>query len=116
MSRRGLLIAAAGPSIVLAVVQVLMLLAGVAGAHPFWRFEPVNLAEAAALHDGGEVARLIAEGQDPNGTYPVRAGYLSSEPASLTPIAAAIAARRGEIVTLLIDAGATPPAVIPDFD
>ena len=110
MMRRALLLAAAGPPIVLTVARLVMLVAGLAGAHPFWRFEPMTLSEAAALHDGGEVARLLAEGQDPNGTYPVRAGYLSSEPALLTPVAAALAARRGEIVDLLLDAGAKLPA------
>jgi hypothetical protein len=109
MPRRTLLIAAAGPPIVLSVLRLVMLLAGFAGAHPFWRWEPLTLSEAAALHDGGEVARLIAEGHDPNGEYPVRAGYLMSEPVVLTPIAAAMAARRGEIVDLLMDAGARLP-------
>ena len=111
-SRRALLIAAAGPALVLTVMRLVMLIAGIAGAHPFWQFEPLTLSEAAALHDGGEVARLIAEGHDPNGTYSVRAGYLTSEPAMLTPVAAAMAARRGEIVDILLDAGARlpPPA------
>jgi hypothetical protein len=107
--RRTLLIAAAGPPIVLAVLRLAMLVASVAGAHPFWQWEPLTLSEAAALHDGGEVARLIAEGHDPNGEYPVRAGVLTSEPMLLTPIAAAMAARRGEIVDLLMDAGAKLP-------
>ena len=115
-SPRALLLAAAAPAIALTVARLAMLLAALAGAHPFWRVEPLNLAEAAALRDAGEVARLIASGQDPNGTYTVRAGVLGSDPAPLTPVAAAMAARRGEIVTLLIDAGATPPATIVDHD
>jgi hypothetical protein len=111
--RRLLLIAAAGPPLVLAVLRLLMLVASVGGAHPFWRWEPLTLSEAAALHDGGEVARLIADGHDPNGAYPVRPGILTSEPMVLTPIAAAMAARRGEIVDLLMDAGAKLPPPAP---
>ena len=107
--RRALLLAAAGPPIVLTVLRLGMLLAAPAGAHPFWGWQPLTLSEAAALHDGGEVARLIAEGADPNGTYPVRAGYISRDPVMVTPVAAAIAAKRGEIVDILLDAGANLP-------
>lgn len=107
--RRALLIAAAGPPVVLATLRLMMLLGAPAGAHPFWGWQPLTLSEAAALHDGGEVARLIAEGADPNGTYPVRAGYISREPVMITPVAAAMAAKRGEIVDILLDAGASLP-------
>ena len=112
-TRRVLLIAAAGPPIVLTVLTLVMVVAGLAGAHPFWQWRPLTLSEAAALHDGGEVARLIAEGEDPNGTYAVRAGYISREPVMITPIAAAMAAQRGEIVDILLDAGARLPPASP---
>jgi hypothetical protein len=79
-------------------------------AHPFWRVEPLNLSEAAALRDGGEVARLIAAGHDPNQAYPIRAGLLLSSGVTLTPVEAAVVADRPEIVQLLVDGGARPPA------
>ena len=44
--------------------------------HPFWPYLTPNLSEAAATHDAGEVARLLASGQDPNAAYVVRGGLL----------------------------------------
>ena len=109
MSRRVLLLAAAGPAVVLTAARLVMLLLALGGGHPFWQWRELTLSEAAALHDAGEVARLLAEGQDPNATYPVRAGYVTSETMMLTPVAAAMAAQRDEIVDMLLDAGAVVP-------
>ena len=61
MSRRMLLVAIV-PAAVLAVARVVFLVLAAWGLHPFWMWEPLNLAEAAALRDRGEVARLLAEG------------------------------------------------------
>lgn len=113
MSRRLLLVAAA-PAAFLALMRVVFLLLAVWDVHPFWRWEPLNLAEAAALRDSGEVARLLAEGEDPNGTYRVRGGFVRESPIEMTPMAAAVAARRDEIVQLLLDSGARPPT--PDAE
>jgi hypothetical protein len=107
VSRRLLLVAAA-PAALLAIVRVAFLVLAFWDIHPFWHWEPLNLAEAAALRDRGEVSRLIAEGQDPNATYRVRRGMVERYPVEITPMAAALSARRDEIVEILLDAGAQP--------
>ena len=106
MSRRMLLVAIV-PAAVLAGVRVIFLVLAAWGLHPFLMWEPLNLAEAAALRDRGEVARLLAQGEDPNATYRVRRGFVHAYAIRLTPLSAARAARRGEVVQLLEDAGAT---------
>jgi hypothetical protein len=107
MSRTMLLVAMI-PAGLLALTRVVFLVLAAWGVHPFWLPEPLNLAEAAALRDRGEVVRLLAEGNDPNATYRVRGGFVRDYPTEMTPIAAAKAARRDEIVQLLIDGGASP--------
>ena len=102
------------PAALLAVARVVVLVLAGWGVHPFWLSEPLNLAEAAALRDRGEVARLLAEGSDPNATYRVRRGFVRDYAVQMTPMAAAIAARREEIVQILLDAGARPHA--PDAE
>jgi hypothetical protein len=105
---RRLLLVAAAPAALLALVRAAFLVLSLWDLHPFWLWEPLNLAEAAALRDRGEVARLLAEGQDPNAIYRVRRGMVERYPVEITPMAAALSARRDEIVELLLDAGATP--------
>jgi hypothetical protein len=104
-----MLLVATIPAALLAAARIVFLVLAAWDIHPFWMSEPLNLAEAAALRDRGEVARLLVEGADPNGTYRVRRGFLRSYAMEATPIQAAIAARRDEIVQILLDAGATPP-------
>jgi hypothetical protein len=70
----------------------------------FWQGGTLNLAEAAALRDQGEVARLIEAGTDPNAEYALRPNVLSVSRA--TPLEAAVLARRAEIVELLMGEGA----------
>jgi hypothetical protein len=109
-----MLFIAAAPAALLALTRVVFLVLAVWDVHPFWLWEPLNLAEAAALRDRGEVARLLAEGEDPNATYRVRRGFVREYPMQMTPMAAALAARRDEIVQLLLDSGARPHA--PDAE
>lgn len=109
-----MLLVAIVPAAVLAGVRVIFLVLATWGLHPFWTWEPLNLAEAAALRDGGEVARLLAEGADPNATYRVRRGFIRESAMQLTPIAAARATRRDEIVQILLDGGATPDQPAPE--
>jgi hypothetical protein len=103
-----MLLVATAPAAVLALLRVVFLVLAVWDVHPFWLWEPLNLAEAAALRDHGEVARLLDAGQDPNATYTVRGGFVRSNPTQMTPIEAARSARRDEIVQLLLDGGARP--------
>lgn len=99
------------PAALLALTRVVFLVLAMWGVHPFWLPQPLNLAEAAALRDSGEVARLLSEGSDPNATYSVRRGVVRDYRMEMTPMAAAMAARRDEIVQLLIAGGATPNPV-----
>ena len=104
--------AAAAPAVRVVLANLLMLAAAAVGAHPFWRTSDFSLAEAAAQRDAGEVARLLEDGADPNAAYPVRPGLLDNdELLHITAVEAARRARRGEIVRILLDAGAAdlPP-------
>jgi hypothetical protein len=109
-----MLLVAMAPAALLALARVVFLVLALWDVHPFWLSEPLNLSEAAALRDRGEVARLLAAGEDPNATYQVRKGFLRDYPARMTPLDAARAARRDEIVQILLDAGATPHS--PDVE
>ena len=93
------------PVLLLASVFAVMLTLAARGQHPLWRAEALNLSEAAALRDRGEVARLLAAGDDPRAARPVRAGFLYQEPVTLTPTEAAVLADRPEILQLLLDYG-----------
>jgi hypothetical protein len=103
-----MLLVAMAPAALLALIRAVFLILAACGVHPFWLIEPLNLSEAAALRDRGEVARLLAQGQDPNATYRIRRGFVEDYEVRMTPMAAALAARRDEIVQLLLDGGANP--------
>jgi len=107
MTRRLLFIAAL-PAAIVTAARLIFLVLAIWDIHPFWLWEPLNLSEAAALRDRGEVARLLAEGHDPNRTYRVRRGFVRNYARELTPVQAATATGRDEVVQILIDAGATP--------
>lgn len=80
------------------------------GVDPMWYVEPVTLPEAAALRDNGEVMRLIGLGADPNEAGTVRAGFAHREAQVLTPLEAAVAIRRADMVEVLLENGAVMDA------
>ena len=104
------------PMQLLAVSPLLVLFAGtlvvvggwMVGATPFWPVTNLTLSEAVVTRDAGEVVRLIErERVDPNRSWPVRADLLETSP--ITPVEAAVAMRRGEMVILLLRHGAVLP-------
>jgi hypothetical protein len=91
-----------------AISAAIVVIAATGASPPFWRGGSLTLSEAAALHDQGELVRMIAAGSDPNAVYPLRPGVLAVR--SLTPLEAAVGARRAEMVDLLVLHGATVDA------
>jgi hypothetical protein len=102
---RLLLGALAVPGLLFAAATLGMLAALGVGVDPLWRVEPVTLAEAAALEDNAEVMRLIGLGANVNGASRVRPNVLAERELTLTPIEAAVAAERADMVQLLLDQG-----------
>jgi hypothetical protein len=98
--------AVAIPGCLLAAASLVALMLAAFGEYPMWPYEAVNLAEAAGVREEAEVARLIERGQDPNASYPVRAGLLFERPAKLTPLEAAVINDDPAIVALLFAHGA----------
>ena len=93
------------PVVALAVSGTVTLVLAVGGDNPLWRAEPLNLSEAAALRDRGEVARLLETGANPQLMQRVRRGFLYQRPTQLTAVDAAVLADRPEILRLLLDSG-----------
>jgi hypothetical protein len=94
------------PGLLLIAATTAMLIGLPFGVDPLWAVEPVTLSEAAALRDNGEVVRLIDSGEDVNGTSAVRPDILSAHSLVVTPIEAAVAAERADMVDLLLEQGA----------
>ncbi len=95
-------IAIALPGVTVAALALCSFVLAIAGAHPLWKANDVNMSEAAALRDRATVIRLIRNGEDPDERRPVRAGLVSTGRTMLTPIEAAMAARRPEVVEVLL--------------
>ena len=91
------------------IAATAVLLAGLPfGADPLWAVEPLTLSEAAALRDNGEVVRLIDSGGDVNAAGVVRADVFSDRALEMTPLEAAVAGERADMVELLFEHGARP--------
>jgi hypothetical protein len=104
---RALAIAAAIPPLALAAFTAVSLVLAVVGRHPLWRISDVNLAEAAAMRDAATVVLLIQQGQDPDMPRFVRPGLLARGAVRATPLEAALAEDRVEIVDVLLRHGAS---------
>lgn len=102
-------VAAALPGAALGIGTLAVLLMALGGSHPWWRVEPVNMSEAAALRDRATIVELIARGEDPYARRPIRADMLFNDAVELTPLEAGIAAGRSEIVQIILFSAPTPP-------
>jgi hypothetical protein len=99
-------VALAAPGCLLAAASVVALALAAFDRHPMWPHQPSNLAESAAVRDEAEVARLIEQGEDPNGRYAIRPGLRFAAPIRLTPLEAAVAADDAEMIKRLLASGA----------
>jgi hypothetical protein len=107
--QRWLITGAAGPSVVLAALEAVVLLIAAVADHPRWPDTRLTLSEAAAVRDHAEVVRILEGGGIANARFPVRPGLLGNEAViQATPLEAAISIRRAELVELLFEHGAGP--------
>lgn len=100
-------IALAAPGCLLAVATAIGLVMTVFGQSPMWPHQSVNLAEAAGVYDEAAMVRLIEDGMNPDGRYPVRPGLIFGYQMNLTPLEAAVANDDPTMVTRLVEKGAT---------
>jgi hypothetical protein len=94
------------PGLLFVAATAVMLMGLPFGMDPLWAVEPTTLSEAAALRDNGEVVRLIELGADVNGASLVRPNVLAERELTMTPLEAAVAAERADMVELLLERGA----------
>lgn len=99
----------------LLVTSVALAAGAVVGIEPFWPVEEVSLSEAATLEDIASVVQMIRHGADPSAPAPVRAGVLRAHAVRVTPVEAAVDARRADVLRVLLGNGATlsAPARLP---
>ncbi len=90
------------PGVVLTIISLAFVGTGLAGRNPLFRSPVVNMSEAAALRDRATVASLIEHGDDPYEARPIAAGRFFRWAVTLTPLEAAIAANRPEVIDLLL--------------
>lgn len=106
---RWLFVATAGPAVVLASLEAVILMIAAVSDHPRWPRTSLNLSEAAAVRDHAEVARLLETGESPNARRPVRPGLVGNDvEVEATPLEAAVSIRRPELMDLLFERGARP--------
>ena len=99
--------ALAAPACLVAAVLLGWLLLVPFDHHPMWTERDLNLSEAAAVRDLGEIVRLIEASEDPDAARDVRPGYLADTTVHLTPLEAAVASKDVESVRILLLNGAT---------
>ncbi len=93
----------AAPAAALLVLLGAIAVASTAGSDLLWRPPSVSTAEAAALGDAGTVVARLEAGEAPDTPGPVIYAFRFGRVVTITPLEAAIAARRPEIVRLLVD-------------
>ena len=71
-----------------------------------WPVREITLTDAVAMGDTSEVVRQVRDGADPNARVVTPTGPRSGQTVPLTPLEAAVAAHRIDMVTLLEDYGA----------
>lgn len=96
-------VALALPAFAVAAASAALLALALAGRHPLWREEPLNLSEAAAFRDAARVVRLLREGEDVTVRRRVRGGALAAREVLATPLEAAIVSRRPEVLGVLLE-------------
>ena len=108
MRRSGWLsLAAAGPAVVIVLIEAASLLLATGGRHPQWPDRQLNLAEAVAVRDTAEVIRLLEAGEDPSTRRRVRPGLMGNDvEVAAMPLEAAVSIGRTELIGLLFDRGA----------
>ena len=98
------------PGAIVVAVSVGMLAMAGAGRHPLWEAHDLNMSEAAALRDAATVLHLVRAGESPTEPRPIRPGLLLPQSVTLSPLEAAIAAERADIVDLLLSVATTVDA------
>jgi len=78
--------------------------------HPMWMRPELNLSEAAAVRDLGEIVRLIGASENPDAPRDIRPGFLAATAVRATPLEAAVASKDVESVRILLMNGATMTA------
>ena len=95
-------VAFALPGTILACGLAAHLMFAVGGAPSIWSDDRINISEAAAMRDGATVLHLMRGGESVRERHLVRPGILFGEAKGLTPLEAGIAARRAEVVELVL--------------
>jgi len=107
MRRNPVLMALAVPGCLVTAWLSAWLVLAPSDRHPMWRQPEVNLSEAAAARDLGEIVRLIGASEDPDAARDVRPGFVAATAVRATPLEAAVASKDVESVRILLMNGAT---------
>ena len=110
MTRKPVLLALAAPACLVTASLAAWLVLTLIDTHPMWRQPEMNLSEAAAARDLGEIVRLIEASEDPDAARDVRPGFLAETAIRATPLEAAVASKDVESVRILLMNGATMTA------
>ena len=100
------------PGCLAVAVMTAGLLAAVFDQHPMWPRQELNLSEAAAVRDLGEIVRLIQLAEDPDAPRDVRPGFLAEHAVRATPLEAAVAMKDPEVARVLLVNGAAMDAQV----